>query len=488
MSDKTVDILSSYPYYEAAIGIEVHVQLKTNTKIFCGCPNHFGDQPNSNICPVCTGLPGVLPVLNKKVVDYAIMAGLATQCKINKNSHFARKHYVYPDLPKNYQITQDDYPICSDGHVPIELENGDIKNIRLIRIHMEEDAGKNIHSKTGESFVDLNRTGTPLLEIVSHPDMKSANETKTYLLGLHSIVRFLGVSDANMEEGSFRADVNISVKKKSDKNLGTRVELKNINSFRFVVKAIDYEIERQIKLVESGEKINQETRLWDSKKQETYFMRSKEEAQDYRYFAEPDLSTIEIDDEWLNSIKSQIPELPREKNLRFKKKYGLLSYESSILSSELDIANFFEQTVEICNNAKQVSNWMLRNVFAYLKENKLSINQSKITPKHLGQLISELDSDKINSKVAQEVFWEMISTGKNPIDIISEKGLAQIGLSEELEEIAKKIIQENPKTVEKYKSGSDRVFGFFVGQAMKATRGRANPEVLSSLFKKYLSE
>ena len=305
--------LERYPDFEATIGIEVHLQLKTESKIFCSCSNRFGDQPNSNICQICCGHPGVLPVLNRKVVDYAIMAGLATNCTINKKSDFARKHYMYPDLPKNYQITQSDKPICLEGHLTIELADGSQKKVRLVRIHMEEDAGKNLHTSQGYSLVNLNRAGTPLLEVVSYPDMSNSDEARAYLTTLHSIAQYLGISDANMDEGSFRADINISVRRKGEEKLGTKVELKNINSFRFIVQAIEFEIERQVTMLQTGERIKQETRLWDSKKQQSFFMRSKEEAQDYRYFTEPDLPELNIDDAWIERLKKNLPELPAEK-------------------------------------------------------------------------------------------------------------------------------------------------------------------------------
>ncbi len=472
--------------YQTTIGIEVHVQLKTNSKVFCSCKNEFGHDPNKNVCPICAGHPGILPVLNKKVVDYAIMLGLATNSKISKKTDFARKHYYYPDLPKNYQITQDANPICKDGHISIELGDGSEKQIGLIRIHMEEDAGKNIHTALGLSLVDLNRAGTPLVEIVSKPDMQSSYEAKAYLLRLHSIIKYLGISDANMEEGSFRADVNISVKKKTDKELGQRVELKNINSFKFISQAIEYEVQRQIEALESGEKIHQETRLWDRKNQKTVAMRRKEAADDYRYFPEPDLPEIQIDQEWIDSIKKLIPELPGEKLKRFQKDYVLPYDDALILIESIPLANFFEQTCKTCKNPKMACNWILRNLLAYLNENKLDIDNTKMPPQSLAELVNEIDSGNINSKVAQDIFNEMITTGKSAKEIIKEKDLGQVDSLELLEAIAQKIVTDNPDEVAKYKAGNTRLFGFFVGQAMKETRGKANPKVLNGIFEKLL--
>jgi len=486
MSHETTTVLDRYPAYEAVIGIEVHVQLKTKSKIFCSCPNQFGCEPNTNICQVCTGHPGVLPVLNKHVVDCAIMAGLATNCSITRENEFARKHYMYPDLPKNYQITQGEQAICMEGYLPIQTADGKEKKVRLIRIHMEEDAGKNTHGTGGISWVDLNRTGTPLLEIVSYPDMANSIEAKNYLTRLHSIIRYLGISDANMEEGSFRADVNVSINPKGSKTYGTRTELKNINSFRFIANAIEHEIERHIQLVESGQKVTQETRLWDNKNQRTIFMRSKEEAQDYRYFTEPDLPVVAIDDAWLERIKQTIPELPHHKAARYQTAYGLSAYEAELLAEELPRARFFEAAVQACNNPKGVANWLLRDLLGYLKEHKLELESIKMTPEHFAGLITALDQGVINSKVAQDVFADMLQTGKPAMAIIEEKDLKQIGSSDELEKIIVGIIAANPDNVARYKAGNERLFPFFVGQAMKETKGKGNPMVIQELLKKYL--
>ena len=445
------NILDCYPEYETNIGIEIHVQLKTKSKIFCSCPNQFGIKPNKNVCPICAGYPGVLPLLNKKVIDFAIMLGIATKSNITKISDFARKHYMYPDLPKNFQITQDRRPICEKGHIFIDLPNETEKKIRLIRIHIEEDAGKNIHASKTESFVDLNRAGTPLLEIVSYPDLSNSLETKKYLTQLKSIIQYLDISDANMEKGSFRSDVNISVKKKNAIKLGNKVELKNINSFKFIAQAIDYEIERQIKLIENNEIIKQETRSWNEKQHKTVFMRSKEEIDDYRHFIEPDLPRIVIDTEWIERLNSKIPELPHQKYKRFQKEYELTKDEADILTNQYDLAIFFEKTVNLCKKPKLVSNWILRNLLSYLKEKKVELNKCKISQETLAELIIEISKGIINTKVAQDIFLEMANTGKYPSIIIQEKGLKQINSLEDLKQIIVNVIKKHPEQVEKYK-------------------------------------
>ena len=487
MSHEITTVLDRYPAYEAVIGIEVHVQLKTNTKIFCSCPNQFGCDPNTNICPVCTGQPGALPVLNKKVVEFAMMAGLAAGSDITRSNTFARKHYMYPDLPKNYQVTQGEVAICMNGAIPIKTIDGQDKQVRLIRMHMEEDAGKNTHGTGGISWVDLNRAGTPLLEIVTEPDMANSVEAKNYLTRLHTIIRYLGISDANMDEGSFRADINISVMPKGSKTYGTRVELKNINSFRFIVNAIEHEIERQIQAKEAGEKISQETRQWDNKNQKTTFMRSKEDAQDYRYFTEPDLPPVHIDDAWLAVMKARLPELPHHKTARFQSEYGISAYDADLLTEELDRAIFFEEATKTSGNAKGVCNWMLRDLLGYLKEHKQELHEIKLKPFGLGELVKALDSGLINSKVAQDVFVEMVQTGKSVATIVDEKDLKQIGSSDELEAIVLAVLAANPDNVAKYKAGNDRLFPYFIGQAMKETKGKGNPVILQELLKKHLA-
>jgi|SaaInlStandDraft_3_1057020.scaffolds.fasta_scaffold13523_2 aspartyl-tRNA(Asn)/glutamyl-tRNA(Gln) amidotransferase subunit B len=482
------NILDCYPEYEVVIGIEVHTQLKTKSKVFCSCPNQYGDSPNKNTCPICAGHPGTLPVLNRTVVDFAIKAGLATHCEISKVSDFVRKHYNYPDLPKNFQITQGDKPICKEGYIPIDMPDGTEKKIRLNRIHIEEDSGKNIHTEANCSFVDLNRAGTPLLEWVSYPDISSAFEANEYLTRLHSIVRYIDISNANMDEGSFRADINISIKKKSQKKLGTRVELKNINSFKFIRQAIDYEIERQIKLLESGKSIKEETRLWDSKKHTTFFMRTKDSTDDYRFMSEPDLPLIIIDQQWLKRIKPEIPELPHQKFHRFQKEYSLSASEVEALIDNPQVSNFFEKTILIYNKPKQVCNWLLRDVLGFINEYKKELSEVKITPETFAELIAEIDKGIINSKVAQGVFIEMATTGKYPSIIIQEKGLKQIESVEKIEPVILEIIKNNPEQVEKYRAGKERLFTFFVGQAMKTTKGKANPKTINELLKKYLNK
>ncbi len=471
--------------YEVVIGIEVHVQLKTHSKIFCSCANQFGNLANVNICPICTGQPGSLPVLNRKVVDSAIMAGIATNCKIARVSEFSRKHYTYPDLPKNYQITQGDRPICTDGYVPIEREDGSMKKIRLFRIHVEEDAGKNLHMTTGESFVDLNRAGTPLIEIVTQPDISSSFEARAYLQRLRSIMYYLGISDVNMEEGSFRGDINISVRKKGEP-LGTKIELKNLNSFKFITSAIDYEVARQIEVLEEGGKLHQETRLWDTKKQETAVMRSKENAFDYRYIPDPDLPLLVIDEGWVERIKTRLPELPHFKFNRFQNEYGLSSYEASNLVESPELAKYFEAVVADCKLPKLASNWILRDVLGFLNLKKLDLDEVIVTPPMLAELIVEIDKGVINSKIGQEVFLEMAASGTYPSIIIQEKDLRQIGGIEELQDVVAQVIAAHPSVVADYQAGNQKVFPFLVGQAMKATKGKGNPIVIQELMRNAL--
>lgn len=481
---KNVSFLEKYSDYEVVIGIEVHVQLKTKSKMFCGCQSIFGALPNTNICRVCTGMLGSLPVVNLLAVNYAMSAGLATNCTISRISEFARKHYVYPDLPKNYQITQDDKPICFDGYLLVDLPLGVQKKIRIKRIHMEEDAGKTIHGDGEESFVDLNRAGTPLIEIVSEPDISSAEEAVAYLEQLKMIVEYIGVSNANMEEGSFRADVNISVKKKIAKELGTKVELKNINSFRFITDAIEFEIRRQITALESGEKIFQETRLWDSDKKETVFMRSKEFAEDYRYFNDPDLPSILVDDEWIRRIEEQLPELPKQRLARMKNDYSLSDYEAEIISSDRELADYFEQVVKHSNLPKKAANWVLRDILGIMKEEKLSLSEIAITPEMLGELLLEIEKGVVSTKIANEIFAEMAVSGKYPSIIIQEKGLEKVSSIDQLEAVVKKVLEQNPKQAADFKSGNQRILPFLVGQAMKETKGKGDPVILTQLFNK----
>jgi aspartyl-tRNA(Asn)/glutamyl-tRNA(Gln) amidotransferase subunit B len=479
-------VLDHFPLYKTDIGIEVHVQLNTATKIFCSCSNAQTDNANEHICPVCCGHPGVLPVLNKEVITSAIKAGLATNSKITEKSIFARKHYFYPDLPKNYQITQDKLPICTEGYLTIIKEDGTEKRIRLIRIHIEEDAGKNIHAAfSNESFVDFNRTGTPLLEIVSYPDIENAQEAKAYLKALRSLVQALGISTGNMEEGSFRADTNISVRKKDCSELGTRCELKNINSFKFIGDAIEYEIERQIGIIEEGGKVKQQTLLWDTKNRVSHPMRSKEEAADYRYFQDPDLPIIEVNDALIESVKRNLPELPEQKCKRLQTHYGLTAYEADILIEDSALANYYEQAAQH-KHSKGLINWVLRDLMGYLKEHKIALSECKATPQRMADLVALIDQGIINTAAGQIVFLEIAQHGLEAADIVKNKGLQQISDVAELEKIVTEIIAANPQMVEQYKSGKDKLFGFFVGQGMQKTNGKGDPTKLSELFKKHL--
>lgn len=476
--------LDNYPDYELTIGIEVHVQLTTKTKIFCACKNEITKEPNTNICEVCTGQPGVLPVFNQQVREYAVLAGLATNCTINKHNEFDRKHYFYPDLPKGYQITQQYHPICIEGLIPITREDGSPKNVRLLRIHMEEDAGKNVHASDYESFVDLNRAGTPLLEMVSYPDISSTHEARTYLKTLHNIVTYLDICSGNMEEGAFRADTNISVRTKGAEKLGTKVELKNINSFKFISDAIEHEVERQIETLQAGGTIKQETRLWDSKEKKTYVMRTKEEAADYRYFTDPDLPPVDIDDAEIARIRAAMPELPDAKRTRFINE-GLTAYEADILVGDRGLAAYYEKARAL-NTGKQVINWILRDVLSYLNEKHIAPANFKVTPEKLIAIINMLEQGVINNLAAKTVFEEVAQTGEDPMAVVKTKGLEQIGSSEELEKIVKEIIDKHPQEVAELKAGKDRMMGFFVGQAMKVTAGKGNPKLLTELVKKII--
>ncbi len=487
---RPVSILDNYPTYEAVIGIEVHVQLTTVSKMFCASPNEVGIDPNTHICTICAGYPGSLPVVNEQAIECAIRAGLATNCTIAPLSTFDRKHYFYPDLPKNYQITQQYNPICTGGYIPIRLADGSTKNIRLRRIHMEEDAGKNLHSDiSNESFVDLNRAGTPLLEIVSEPDISSAEEAKIYLKTLRSIVQYLGICTGNMEEGAFRADTNVSVRKKGSTTLGTRVELKNINSFKFINDAIEYELGRHIEILEEGGSISQETRLWDTKNHISITMRTKEEAADYRYFSDPDLPLIVIEQARIDMIATQMPELPSQKFERFTTKAGLTPYEADILIEDLALANYFD-TAHRINPSKQIINWILRDLLGYIKEKSSTLEACKVTPEKLAAIITMVENGKINNHVAKEVFLTVAQTGQEPAAIVQEKGLEQIGSADELAAIVQEVIAHHPTNVEEYRQAPDdrkaRLIGFFVGQAMKKTKGKGNPQLIQELLKKYL--
>ncbi len=472
--------------FEPVIGLEVHAQLKTETKIFCNCSTAFGKSPNANTCPVCTGMPGVLPVLNKQAVTFAIKAGLATNCTINRESRFDRKNYFYPDLPKGYQISQFAMPIAEHGFLDIDADATE-KRIGITRIHMEEDAGKLIHDPVlGKSLVDLNRTGVPLIEIVSEPDLRSAAQAGAYLRKLHAILKYIDVCDGNMEQGSFRCDANISLRPVGQKAFGIRTELKNLNSFKNVEKAILYEIQRQTYVLEEGKQVIQETRLWDPSKNRTASMRGKEEAHDYRYFPDPDLVPLIVDDAWIQEVRSQMPELPDEKKQRFIQEYSLSEYDAGVLTASLDMANFFEQTIKPLKNIKQAANWTMTTLMGMLNTRGIEINESPLSAQVFSKLLGLLESSRINANAAKIVFEEMVDTGKDPESIVKEKGLEQVSDQGELETMVDEIIKENPKEVQAYREGKTKLFSFFMGQVMKKTRGKADPKVVTPMLKSKL--
>jgi len=473
--------------FETVIGLEVHAQMLTDTKIFCGCSTKFGGAPNSHTCPVCLGMPGVLPVLNKKVVEYAMKMALATNCEINKSCSFARKNYFYPDLPKGYQISQYAYPLAEHGHVILDI-NGEQTKIGITRIHMEEDAGKLMHDEHNpSSYIDLNRTGVPLIEIVSEPDMRSSEEAADYLKRLHEILVYLEICDGNMEEGSFRCDANVSIRPKGQNEFGTRAELKNMNSFRNVQRALEYEIKRQQYLVENGGTVVQETRLWDDAQGVTNSMRSKEEAHDYRYFPDPDLVPVLVDNAWIEEIKKGMPELPLAKRERFVKDYQIPAYDAGVLTSDKALANYYEEVVKLCSQPKAASNWVMGDVMRFLNEDKLDIRQCPITAKSLADMIRLIDEGSISGKMAKEIVGDMYKTGKSPQTIVEEKGMVQITDESELIKTITSIMEANPGQVADYRGGKEKIFGFFVGQAMKATKGKANPQLVNELLKKMLA-
>lgn len=477
--------------FEPVIGLEVHAQMLTATKIFCTCSTQFGGEPNTRTCPVCLGMPGVLPVANRRVVEFALKTALATGCTIQKYNQFARKNYFYPDLPKGYQISQFELPIATGGHIDLEPGgDGQKKRIGITRIHMEEDAGKLMHEINGiageSSFVDLNRTGVPLMEIVSEPDLRSAREAVEYLKTMRSIVQYLEVCDGNMEQGSFRCDANISLRPRGREKFGTKVELKNMNSFRHVEKAIEFEIERQRDMLEDGLEIVQETRLWDEKREETFSMRSKEEAHDYRYFPDPDLVPLVIDDAWIEAVRAELPELPRQRRQRFIDQYGLPEYDADVLTVTRQVADYFETAVKLHNQPKAVSNWIMGDIMRSLADSR-EISVFAVTPVHLAGMIVLIDKGTISGKIAKKVFEQMAETGKMPEAIVQEQGLVQVSDSGELENAVQAVLDTNPQMVEDFRGGKDKVFGFLMGQVMKATKGKGNPQLLNDILRNKLA-
>jgi aspartyl-tRNA(Asn)/glutamyl-tRNA(Gln) amidotransferase subunit B len=477
--------------YETVIGLEIHAQLKTNSKLFCACPTKFGVEPNTQVCPICLGMPGVLPVINEKAIGFAVQMALSIDCKINSRSIFARKNYFYPDLPKGYQISQFDQPFSEHGKIDIETEDRGLRTIGITRVHMEDDAGKLQHGETVEdadsSFVDLNRTGMPLIEIVSEPDMRSADEAVAYFKAIRDIILYLGICDGNMQEGSLRCDANISIRPIGQEKLGTKAELKNMNSFKFIKDAINYEVARQRDLIESGGAVIQETRLFDPSSGVTRAMRTKEEAHDYRYFPEPDLLPLIIPIEMVEKLRSQLPELPQAKRARFIAHYAIPAYDAGVLTASKDLAKYFEETVKLFDDPKAVSNWIMGELLRLLKENSKELAASLVTPEKLAGLLTLVKEGKISNKIGKEVFEEIFTSGKDASAIVEAKGVSQISDTSELEAIIDKIIADNQSSVERYRAGKTKLMGFFVGETMKATKGRANPGLVSKMLKEKLA-
>ncbi|HUL37689.1 MAG TPA: Asp-tRNA(Asn)/Glu-tRNA(Gln) amidotransferase subunit GatB [Thermodesulfobacteriota bacterium] len=475
--------------YEPVIGLEVHAQLETRSKIFCGCSTTFGEQPNTQTCPVCTGQPGSLPVVNRKAVEFAIKLGLATSCRIAPFCLFARKNYFYPDLPKGYQISMYEYPLAEEGFIEIVV-NGQKKRIQIIRIHMEEDAGKLKHGETPEtesfSYVDFNRTGVPLVEIVSGPDIRSPEEAGDYLRKLRGILQYLEICTGDMEKGTFRCDANVSIRPKGQKEFGTRTELKNMNSFRHVEKALEYEIKRQIAVAEDGKDVVQETRLWDVDQGVTISMRGKEEAHDYRYFPDPDLVPLRIDEKWVEEIRKSLPELPDEKKERFVRQYEIPEYDAEILTSTRAMATYYEECVRLFPEPKTVSNWMMGDLLRELKRDEREIDQCPVNPQHLVEMLEMIKEGTISGKIAKDLLGEMYRTGERPGKIVRDKGWVQIVDEGEIEKAIERAMEGNPKQVEDYRKGKEKLFGFFVGEVMKQTNGKANPKVVNELLRKKL--
>ena len=473
--------------YEVVIGLEVHAELSTKTKIFCSCPTEFGAAPNTHVCPVCMAMPGTLPVLNEKVVEYAVKAGLATNCEISRDSKNDRKNYYYPDLPKSYQISQFDKPLCEHGHIEIETSEGK-KKIRLLRIHIEEDAGKLNHDDFGGgSLVDLNRAGVPLIEMVSEPDLRSAEEVEAYLRKLKSILEYIEVSDCKMQEGSLRADVNVSVHKPGTP-FGTRTEMKNMNSFRSITRALEYEIDRQIDVLEDGGKVEQETLRWDDVSGKTFSMRDKEDAQDYRYFPDPDLVAIKLSEEYIENIRKTLPEMPESRKERYLRDYKLSEKDAGIITASKYLSDLFEKASEICGNYKAVNNWIISDISRILNETEMDPIQIPFDAKQLAKLVELIDNGTISSSIGKKVLVELFENPRDPEDIIKEKGWIQISDEGAIKEVVLKIIEANPQSVVDYKAGKDRALGFLVGQAMKETKGKANPQMLNKMFAEELKK
>ncbi|MBE5398351.1 Asp-tRNA(Asn)/Glu-tRNA(Gln) amidotransferase subunit GatB [Brevibacillus borstelensis] len=468
--------------FETVIGLEVHAELSTNSKIFCGCPTEFGAPPNTHVCPICLGHPGVLPVTNRQAVEFAMKAALALNCEISRETKFDRKNYFYPDSPKAYQISQYDQPIGYNGWIDIEV-NGVTKRIGITRLHLEEDAGKLTHSDFGgESLVDFNRVGVPLIEIVSEPDLRSPEEARAYLEKLKAIIQYTEVSDVRMEQGSLRCDANVSIRPAGQAEFGTKTELKNMNSFRNVQVALEYEVERQKEVVTSGGKIVQETRRWDEANKKTISMRSKEEAHDYRYFPDPDLVRMQISEEWVEAVRATIPELPDARQARYVNEYGLPQSDAGVITMSKDTADFFDETVKTGADPKAAANWLMVELLGYLNAGNLTLADVKITPHGLGEMIKLIENGTISSKIAKTVFKEMVETGKEPKQIVEEKGLVQISDEGALLAIVQEVVNNNPQAVADYKAGNDKAVAFFVGQVMKQTRGKANPPMVNKLL------
>ncbi len=478
--------------YEAVIGLEVHAQLLTNSKAFCGCTTKFGNPPNSNVCPVCLGMPGVLPVLNKSVVEFVVKMGLATNCTISPKSIFARKNYFYPDLPKGYQISQYEEPICAHGYIDVELEDGSTKRIGITRIHMEEDAGKSIHDMDADTLVDVNRCGVPLMEIVSEPDIRTPHEAHQYLSMVKQIVTYLGICDGNMEEGSLRCDANVSVRLKGVQQFGTKTEVKNMNSFRNVERALTFEIDRQTRLIEDGGKVSQETLLWDADKNVAVPLRSKEEAHDYRYFPDPDLVPVLVDKVWIAHVKQTLPELPTNRRMRFVEGYHLPSYDAGVLTLEKELADYYEEAASALakkdpDTYKSVSNWVMTDVLRVVNEGHMGLSEFPVSPKHLAEMIDLISTEVISGKIAKDVFDEMMKTREHPKAIVERKGLVQLSDAGAIGKIVDDILTRNPSQREQYAAGKSQLFGFFVGEVMKATKGKANPKIVNDILKKKLA-